>query len=45
MGLPLESLTAQDVGHAARKEGHYQDEEEQVDHSDLLSTNVGWMER
>jgi hypothetical protein len=39
MGIPLEPLTAQDVGQAAGKEGHRQDEEEQVKHIEALSTN------
>jgi hypothetical protein len=39
MGLPLEPLTAHDIGQAAHKKDHRQDEEEQVEHNEPLSTN------
>lgn len=39
MGLPLEPLTAHDIGQAAYKEDHRQDEEEQIKHGECLPTN------
>jgi hypothetical protein len=39
MGLPLEPLTAHDIGQAACKEDHRQDEEEQIKHGECLPTN------
>jgi hypothetical protein len=39
MVFALEPLTAYDIGQAARKEDHRQDEEEQVGHLESLSTN------
>jgi hypothetical protein len=39
VGIALETLTAHDVGQATHEKDHRQDEEEQVDHIDLLSTN------
>jgi hypothetical protein len=38
VGLPLEPLTAHDIGQAAYKEDHRQDEEEQIKHGECLPT-------
>jgi hypothetical protein len=39
MGLPLEPLTAHDIGQAAGKEDHAQNEEEEIEHGECLQTN------
>jgi hypothetical protein len=39
MGLPLEPLTAQDIGQATGEKDHCQNEEEQIKHGECLPTN------